>query len=252
MDVNQLTYEQLVQVRAYARHTDLFPAEKQFIEQWKSQLASAHLLDIGIGAGRTTAHFANRVEKYVGIDYSEAMIQWCRKRFATQQSVDLHVMDARRLLLANESFDFVLFSFNGIDCVPYEDRHTILKECGRVLRPSGIFSFSFHNVLSIDFLYSFQLPRNPLKVPAEIHRWLMLRKLNGPARNYHGQQVVCLFDGADNFKTRVCYVHPDRQVAELEQLGFRILSMKDLATGRHLASMHLRKVSWIFVEAQKR
>ena len=51
---------------------------------------------------------------------------------------------------ADASFDAVVISFNGIDCVfPEERRWQCLRECGRVLRAGGVFIFSSHNPRSI-------------------------------------------------------------------------------------------------------
>lgn len=37
------------------------------------------MLDIAVGAGRTTLHFASLIKSYVGIDYSSGMITECKK-----------------------------------------------------------------------------------------------------------------------------------------------------------------------------
>jgi ubiquinone/menaquinone biosynthesis C-methylase UbiE len=39
------------------------------------------MLDIGVGRGRTTMHFAQAAEEYWAIDYSEETIAACRERF---------------------------------------------------------------------------------------------------------------------------------------------------------------------------
>ena len=38
------------------------------------------MLDIGVGTGRTTMHFAGLVKEYVGVDYSSALIQACPEK----------------------------------------------------------------------------------------------------------------------------------------------------------------------------
>jgi len=56
-------------------------------------------------------------------------------------------VDARDLsAFADESFDFVLFSYNGLDCVGHADRLQVLAEVHRVVRPGGVFMFSSHNM----------------------------------------------------------------------------------------------------------
>ncbi len=56
-------------------------------------------------------------------------------------------MNAKSLSFADQSFDGVLFSFNGIDHVPgYADKVEVLCEIARVLRPGGSFIFSVHRM----------------------------------------------------------------------------------------------------------
>jgi len=76
------------------------------------------ILDIGVGAGRTTVQLSKMFEKYVGIDCSDNMIAAARTFFP---GADLRIMDARRLDFS-EPFDCVMFSFNGIDYVDYAER----------------------------------------------------------------------------------------------------------------------------------
>lgn len=101
------------------------------------------MLDIGIGGGRTTAYLKNLAKKYIGIDYSENLVDAAKKKFP---DADLRVADARDLSEFNANqFDFIVFSFNGIDYVGLDDRNKILNEINRVLKPGGIFFFSTHN-----------------------------------------------------------------------------------------------------------
>ncbi len=46
----------------------------------------------------------------------------------------------------NACFDFVLFTFNGIDGMSHEKRIKTLKEIFRVLKYDGVFAFSTHNL----------------------------------------------------------------------------------------------------------
>jgi len=59
------------------------------------------------------------------------------------------VCDARDLgMFKDNSFDFILFSFNGIDYVSHRDRKQIYKEVLRVTKSGGHFCFSSHNLNS--------------------------------------------------------------------------------------------------------
>lgn len=253
MTDNRSTYENQELVHRYGRLKALFAAERNFLVKHSPRIPFLAFLDVGIGSGRTTRHIAPLVARYVGIDYSANMIAWCRQHLPSVPQSEFHVMDARKLEFASETFDVVLFSFNGIDCVSYEHRMDILKEFFRVLKPGGTVLFSFHNAYSIPLLYSFQMPRNPLKWPREIWRWRRLRALNGPWRQYVSKEYFYLYDGADDFQTLVCYARPERQIADLKNLGFTAIETYDLKSGRKVLPEHraCRRVHWMFVEACK-
>lgn len=93
------------------------------------EIGTARVLDLRVGAGRTTSLVAERSASYVGIDSSQRMIDLARAR---HPQVDLRVSDARALTeLADDSFDIVIFRYNGIDCVPAADRRLVLDEVFR-------------------------------------------------------------------------------------------------------------------------
>jgi len=106
------------------------------------------VLDLGVGGGRTTSYLSRVASRYVGVDYSQAMVDACRRKFP---QIDFVLADASDLsAFEDTSFDAVVFSFNGLDCiVPDEKRLQCLRECWRVLQPGGVFVFSSHNPRSI-------------------------------------------------------------------------------------------------------
>lgn len=143
MQDNLETYNSTQVVRWYDGFSGLMPVEKYVFEKYFGSKKCDNLLDIGIGAGRTTAYLLNYCKQYVGIDYSENLIQKAKLKFA---ELDLRCMNAVDLGTFSEgSFDFVNFSFNGIDYASLNDRAKILSEINRVLKPGGVFFFSTHN-----------------------------------------------------------------------------------------------------------
>lgn len=101
------------------------------------------ILDLGVGAGRTAPHLSAIGSRYVGVDYSEEMVRTCRSRFPHLQ---FNVADASDLSqFADASFDAVVFSYNGLDCLPHEKRQNCLRECHRLLKAGGLYIFSTHN-----------------------------------------------------------------------------------------------------------
>jgi len=143
--INKSNWGNFFIVQSYYFQNDLFKAEKILFKQFNKNIEDKKILDIGIGIGRTTKYLSKKTKTYTGIDYSEKMINTAKTLFP---KLNLKVMDAKKLDFPNNSFDFVLFSFNGIDCVDLNSRITIFKEIHRVLKKNGIFMFSFHNYLS--------------------------------------------------------------------------------------------------------
>ncbi len=133
-------------VSHYAQLNDLTVAEQLLFETYVKPGTS--LLDLGVGGGRTTSQLSRIAATYIGVDYSEEMVHICRAKFPRLQ---FEVRDASDLsIFANESFDVIVFSFNGIDyLVPSEKRLRCIRECYRVLKRGGTFLFSCHNPRSV-------------------------------------------------------------------------------------------------------
>jgi SAM-dependent methyltransferase len=143
MSENKTVFESQTAVRSYAQSADdgLFPSER-IAFSWLCGGPGASVLDIGIGAGRTTRFLAGLFETYISIDYSEALIKAASARFP---GLDLRVIDARELSFSDR-FDAIVFSYNGIDYMEEGDRRRVLLGIARHLRPGGIFVYSTHNL----------------------------------------------------------------------------------------------------------
>jgi ubiquinone/menaquinone biosynthesis C-methylase UbiE len=129
-------------VEEYVDLKSLWKPEKVIVARYEDELRGA-VLDLGMGAGRTSAHLLPNARRYVGLDYSEAMVDVSRRKF---EDGDFQQGDASDLSRFEDgTFDVVLFSFNGLDCVDHATRLAILAEVRRVLAPAGLFIFSFHS-----------------------------------------------------------------------------------------------------------
>jgi ubiquinone/menaquinone biosynthesis C-methylase UbiE len=103
------------------------------------------LLDLGCGAGRTSAALDAEGFDVVGLDTSRPMLSLAAE---SDPGVTYLVGDASELPFPAGSFPQVLFSYNGIDELrPESARVAALREVYRVLEPGGRFAFSSHNLL---------------------------------------------------------------------------------------------------------
>ncbi|MHC1688639.1 MAG: class I SAM-dependent methyltransferase [Methanothrix sp.] len=125
---------------------DFLPIEKKFISKYFLRKGSK-ILDLGCGAGRTTQSFYEIGFDIIGIDISSSMVS---KAKSNCPFIDFQVGDACSLQFSNEVFDYVIFSFNGIDYLyPEEKRLDVFREVNRVLKPNGLFIFSTHNSMQM-------------------------------------------------------------------------------------------------------
>lgn len=155
-DVTRATFDDAAVVAFYETfHPDLFPCEREVFSRVLRD--GIRILDLGVGAGRTTGVLASHARRYVGVDYSPRMIAACRARFGGEGAagdvgvVEFVEADASDLSMFDDgSFDLVVFSFNGIDCLhPDAARLRCLAECHRVLSARGVLLFSSHNPRSL-------------------------------------------------------------------------------------------------------
>ena len=220
MPENQTTYQTANIVKYYEQINDLQPAEKTILDRLSAQLPTMKMLDIGVGAGRTTQHFCDRTAYYIGVDYSPEMINACKQRFPETVKRQFKVCDARNMSgFEDQQFDFVLFSFNGIDYVDHDDRLTILKEIHRVTKPGGIFCFSSHNLQSFESAFSFKLQWswNPIATYTNLVIAGILKLLNRPLTLKEVQESShkIVKDESHNFQLSTYYIRPSAQIEQL-------------------------------------
>ena len=142
-------YEDKDNVIRYSEAVDnvgLWNSEKIIFEKYISK--NAKILDIGCGAGRTTINlYKNGYKDIIGLDLSSKLIEYA-KNYVEKNKLNIEFIngDATKLGFEDNVFDVVIFSYNGMQCIPGKNnRDSILKEVYRVLKPGGLYIFTAHN-----------------------------------------------------------------------------------------------------------
>jgi SAM-dependent methyltransferase len=215
----------------------LMPPERRLLSLFGDRWPEVAMLDVGIGAGRTTYTFAAVAGRYVGIDYSPEMVESTRQRLGADNGrAELLVADARDLSDLRGPFDFVLFSYNGLDSVGHEDRVVILAELRAALKPEGHFLFSSHSMNALP-LATRRPKREGASRTRAAYSWLSQmprarrisqanRELDLDAARKRGWTIVR--DGAHNFQLKVYYIDPVYQREQLRETGFEVVEVDDL------------------------
>lgn len=218
---NNNAYRQERIVSIYAKLSDLQRSEETVLNLLKKDLHGMKMLDIGVGGGRTTLHFARLAREYVGIDCSEEMIKACNKRFADYpENISFQICDVRNMsLFEDDSFDFILFSFNGIDYISHDDRLKALAEIKRVLKPGGYFCFSSHNIQSVHKLFDLKEQiAFQRETPKKITRWLLTRFVfNAKIKisDLKKSRFAIFNDGGERWGVQTYYIKPAEQIKQL-------------------------------------
>ncbi|MFZ3342802.1 MAG: methyltransferase domain-containing protein [Terriglobales bacterium] len=248
---NKNVYESSELAQRYSREEKLQPPEASILTSIKLRLNGSRMLDIGVGGGRTTLHFAPLVGSYVGIDYSEQMIAACKERFGEIPNLlTFQMADVRSLSsFPDHDFDFVLFSYNGLDYIPHDSRPDALREIRRVLKKNGCFALSTHNLNSLQQRLRVRPVLRPRALASKL-LWTCRFLWHNRALHGIGTTGYCeVYDGALAYRLRTHYSTPEFTVQELTQSGFRDIQVFALSTGERIhAPGHLRaKVEdWLY------
>ena len=137
---NEESYNNAEIVKYYSDFVSvgLFRYEELLID--KFFLAMGKTLDIGCGAGRVTVPLYERGFQVVGMDYSKNMIVAAK---AINNAIDYRVGNILSTSFADQEFDNIIFSFNGLMLLEtYEERLSATKEIRRILKRNGAFIFT--------------------------------------------------------------------------------------------------------------
>ena len=245
------TFEAENIVRGYTAMDRLQKPEQTILGLLRERLGYMKMLDIGVGGGRTTVHFAPLVRQYVGVDYAANMVKACEERFPDREDhISFGEADARYMnQFPAGSFDFILFSYNGIDNISHEDRLLALKEINRVGKSGGVFAFSTHNLRSLHKVYKIKFYKNPKKLAYQILSYFLLIWLNGFPGKHQRKPYTIVNDGTHRFGLKMYYIQPEYQIKQLEASGFCNIRLFSVSTGQEIDPAKLDQVvddGWIY------
>ncbi|MFM2432359.1 MAG: hypothetical protein RLZZ511_3573 [Cyanobacteriota bacterium] len=264
---NQTTYQTGDVVRHYAQLQRLQPGEAAILDELRSTIGDAQLkqwsmLDIGVGAGRTSKHFAPLMGHYWGIDYSAEMVAAAQQRFpqwADDAAIRFTIGDARDLAdVPDDSQDWVLFSFNGIDSVSEGDRNKVFESVVRVARSGAYFGFSSHNLTAFERTLDVRrhLRWNPITTYVDLVMLGIVKVVNFPLDRQRLSDLGHMFirDESHNFRLKQYYIRPEAQLEQLQPwfTNIRVFSWK---TGVELITPEQRESCedlWLYYFCQVR
>jgi SAM-dependent methyltransferase len=224
-------------VEYYSREPGLWAIEERLVRRFVAA-PPASILDLGCGAGRTTNGFRQAGWRTYGLDLSDSLLRAARGRFP-----DLPLLrgDATALSFASQTFDAVVFSFNGIDYIyPESAREQCLGEAFRVLRPGGVIIFSTHNLVGSFFSGGYWYARGYWNAVAALARQTgnpRFREWYVRYEDYSGPQY--LFSAP-----------PGRTLKQLQRAGFAIEEMCG-ASGEGRARAVLMHQPHVYFAARK-
>jgi ubiquinone/menaquinone biosynthesis C-methylase UbiE len=212
---NKNLYERPNTVKVYTKQTTIWPEEQLIFEKYETYILGKAVLDIGCGGGRTTMALKALTQDYTGTDYSEKMIEACQEQFETLKFVHC---DASDMSVFNDNkYDFVLFSFNGIDCMSHGKRMKTLEEIYRVLKHDGVFAFSTHNLDDRRHVTAYDIfDINILRNIRNICSYLKVRK-----HQFRTETYAILSDPLAGFGHLTYFIRKSDQVKQLKDIGFR-------------------------------
>jgi SAM-dependent methyltransferase len=220
--VNKKIYARPDVVTGYAHLDHLLKPEEVLLEKLLPRIKDKKILDIGIGGGRTTKFLLEISRDYTGIDYTPECVEVVREKY---RGANVLCCDARDLTrFGDDTFDFVLFSFNSLDYIPHEDRIKALSEIYRVLKPGEFFMFSTHN---LDYRNFNKLPWQEksrldlVRLKSCLYSLYYLPKhMSMKRREVHAAEYAIINDNAHGYSLLTYYIGVGQQVKQLEEVGF--------------------------------
>lgn len=228
-------FEQPSLVQLVTKRRSLDRAEESILKINRQKMSDWRMLDVGIGTGRTTPFFSPFVRQYTGIDNSDAMLEVARKNYSELPNVRFMKSDTRDLsLFEDNSFDFILCSYHGLDSLSMTDRDIAMKELRRVGRKWSKLCINMHNIHHLPQLFSFRLGFNFLLWPSEYKRVHEVMRRNPDLSELMKGNYAKVYDGNLGFDIMQKYIRPEYQMDLLKELDYINIEVYSNSTGNRI------------------
>ncbi len=212
-------------VGSYATRS-LRPPEVVFLLRY-AELLGGRVLELGCGAGRITGYLGARGGEVLGLDISQAMVDYCRARYPDLefQLGDLSDLSA----LPERSRDVIVAEFNVLGVLDEVERKRVLREIHRLLTDDGLLLFSAHNLA---FLPNIPTPaglvtrsRDPARVLWNLGRLPLRTRNHRRIGRFERREsdYALVNDQAHDYQLLHYYIGREAQARQLEQTGFELL-----------------------------
>lgn len=228
----------------------MLPAEKAIFESLLPVIGKQKVLDIGIGGGRTTGYLLDAVGEYTGIDYLPQFAAEVSSKFPDANILCSDATDLKEF--ENDSFDFILFSYNGIDSLSHEKRLKAMNEIYRVLVPGGRFMFSSHNR---DYVYFNRLPwRRRVEFNTRYFKFLLYSLYHLPKHFEMKKYEVFETDYAivndcdHRYGLLYYYISIEKQRRQLEDRGFSDVTAFDVDGSQSISDVNSPFIHYLAIK----
>jgi SAM-dependent methyltransferase len=221
----------------YSHDRSLHPAERELLRRLRRRWHKLAMIDVGVGAGRTSYTFGAVAGRYVGVDYSSVMVERARQAVGEDEQCRFMLADVRDLSMVTDRFDVALFSLNGLDSLGHYDRLEALRQLRGVMTADGVLLFSSHSVHALQNRFPrYRGPSHPV-TPAKVYR---LARATARSLIFAGIKAQLDLDsiervgwtqardGAHHFQLPLYYVTAWEQQRQLEETGWRLMEIWDL------------------------
>lgn len=207
---NSMNPEEKINYDTFSSKLSLQEYDRVFLKSYEADAINKYfkkefdILDLGCGAGRTTAVFQQKGFKVIGVDISQELIGLAKKR---HPQIDFRIGDASNLNFSADTFDVVFFSFNGLDYIyPAEKRFQTIKEIRRVLKNNGLFIYSSHN--------AFNVPRTKISIMTFFSNLINLKIFTNYRLERQAMGDLVTY-----------YGNPFKEIRNLEKNGFKFIDI---------------------------